>query len=118
MPKNSQALATLAPETAASLLRLGERVRAHRMRLGWTAGEMAERLFCAPATYRAIEAGKPGSSIGILANALWLLGQLDSIDQLAPITAELTASLVKNRRMRRRRAVAPAGTIAEDERDF
>lgn len=118
MSKNSQALATLAPEAAASLLRLGERIRAHRMRLGWTAVEMSERLFCAPATYRAIEAGKTSTSIGILANALWLLGQLDSIDQLAPITPELTSSLLKNRRMRRPKATAPAGTIAEDERDF
>lgn len=118
MSKSSQALSTLAPDIAASLLRLGERVRAHRMRLGWTVDEMAQRLFCAPATYRAIEAGKPGSSIGILANALWLLGQLDSIDRLAPITAEMTGALVRNRRMRRRRAVAPAGTIAEIERDF
>jgi transcriptional regulator with XRE-family HTH domain len=118
MPKNSKALATLAPDAAASLQRLGERVRAHRMRLGWTIAEMSERLFCAPATYRAIEAGKPASSIGILVNALWLLGQLESLDQLAPITPELTASLVRKRRMRRPKDAAPAGRIAEDERDF
>ena len=118
MPKHSQALETLAPDAAASLRRLGERVRAHRMRLGWTVAEMSERLFCAPATYRGIESGKAASSIGILVNALWLLGQLESIDQLAPITTELTASLVRQRRVRRPKAAAPAGRIAEDERDF
>jgi transcriptional regulator with XRE-family HTH domain len=118
MAKNSQSLATLPPEAAACLKRLGERVRAHRMRLGWTVAEMSERLFCAPATYRAIEAGKATSSVGILANALWLLGQLESIDAIAPITPELTASLVRKRRMRRPKAVARAGTIAEGERDF
>jgi transcriptional regulator with XRE-family HTH domain len=118
MSKASKALVTVAPEAAASLRRLGERVRAHRLRLGWTAAEMAERLFCAPATYLAIEAGKPGSSIGILANALWLLGQLESIDQLAPITPELAASLLKNRRARRPRDATAAGTISEHERDF
>lgn len=118
MPKSSQALATLAPEAAASLRRLGERLRAHRMRLGWTVAEMSGRLFCAPATYRSIEAGKAASSVGILVNALWLLGQIESIEQVAPITPELTASLVRNRRARRPKATAPAGTITEDERDF
>lgn len=118
MSKLSPSIDSLASEVAASLTALGERVRAHRMRAGWTASEMSARLFCAPATYRAIEAGKPGTSVGILLNALWLLGQLESVEQLAPITPELASSFVKNRRMRRPAGAAATGRIAEDERDF
>lgn len=118
MSKVSRSIGSLTPEVAESLGSLGERVRAHRMRAGWTAADMSARLFCSPATYRAIEAGKPGTSVGILMNAFWLLGQLESVGQLAPITPELAASFVKNRRLRRPAGAATNGRITEDERDF
>jgi hypothetical protein len=38
---------------------------------------------------RALEAGKPTSSLGSLCSALWLLDQLDVIDRLAAIPATL-----------------------------
>lgn len=101
-------------EAAEKLVRLGERLRAHRTLHQWTVLEMADRLLCSPATYRALEAGKPTVSVGVLMNALWLLGQADSLDTVAPAPAALAVG----RRVRRKAGKPPAGVISEDERDF
>lgn len=86
----------------------------HRYQRSWTLAETAERLLCSPTTLRALEAGKPGTSIGLLAHALWLFGEIDSLDSVAPAPAGLAAK----RRVRRSAAQPPAGVIAESERDF
>ncbi|GBU15450.1 hypothetical protein AwPolaro_08280 [Polaromonas sp.] len=100
------------------LLQLGQRLRAHRQLHQWTLDEMAERLLCSPATCRALESGKPGTSVGVLAHALWLLGQLDSFASLAPLTSDFAAALTTGRRVRRRAASSQPGVISEHERDF
>jgi len=72
-------------EVLSSLQLLGQRIRANRIAQGWTVKGMAARLFCSQNTYRSIEMGKPTSSIGSIANALWLFGQPHSLDLLAPV---------------------------------
>ncbi len=114
MPKHSNALSALPSDAALKLVMLGERLRAHRTLQQWTIAEMAARLLCSPATYRALEAGKPTTSTGILMNALWLLGQADTLDSVAPAPA----ALASGRRVRRKAGKPLAGTISEDERDF
>lgn len=93
---------------------MGARLRAHRVQRGWTLAEMAERMLCSPTTWRAVEAGKSGSSVGLWVHALWLFGELDALDAVAPAPAALAA----NRRVRRARNQPAAGVIGEDERDF
>lgn len=103
------------PEAAeAALRRLGQRLRAHRVQRGWTVAEIAERLLCSPTTWRALEGGKPGTSIGLLVHALWLFGETESLD----IVATAPAALAANRRVRRAAGKTAAGVISEDERDF
>ncbi|MCX9154993.1 helix-turn-helix domain-containing protein [Niveibacterium sp. 24ML] len=114
MPRTSRAIAALPTEAAAKLIRLGERLRAHRTLSRWTVQEMAARIFCSPGTYRALEAGKPTTSTGVLMNALWLLGQADTLDAVAPAPAALAAG----RRVRRKAGTSAPGVISEDERDF
>jgi transcriptional regulator with XRE-family HTH domain len=114
MPRSSQSLSALPAQTVEPLNRLGLRLRAHRFQHGWTVAETAQRLLCSPTTLRALEAGKPGTSIGLLAHALWLFGEIDTLDAIAPAPA----GLVAKRRVRRPAARTPAGVIAEDERDF
>lgn len=114
MPKHSNSIVSTNPETLKSLESLGKRVRANRVAQGWTVKEMAERLFCSQNTYRAIESGKPTASIGIIANALWLFGQIDSLDTLAPIPLQTNATT----RVRKSKHKSIAGIISEDERDF
>lgn len=114
MPKNSHSLSALPSPTLLPLEQLGLRLRAHRVHREWTVAEMAERLLCAPNTLRALESGRPTTSIGLLAHALWLFGEIDSLDSLAPAPAEMAAT----RRVRKSATRSAAGVIAEDERDF
>ncbi|MEJ8845879.1 XRE family transcriptional regulator [Variovorax rhizosphaerae] len=89
-------------------------MRAHRVQRAWTVAETAKRLFCSPTTWRALEAGKPGTSIGLFAQALWLFGELESLDGVAPAPA----GLASNRRVRRPAGKLAPGVIGEAERDF
>jgi len=114
MSKHSPSLTALPAPAQAALARIGARLRAHRLQRGWTAVDMAERLLCSPTTWRALEAGKAGTSIGLLAHALWLLGEIDSLDTVAPAPAGLGA----NRRVRRKAGSTTPGVIEENERDF
>ncbi len=116
MSKNSNSLQGLPPEALEALVQLGQRLRAYRQQQEWTIEEMAERLFCSPTTCRALESGKPG--IGILAHALWLLGQLDSVNQVAALSADFAASMTAGRKVRRRAAASRPGAISESDRDF
>lgn len=114
MSKHTPALTALPAPAQAALARIGQRLRAHRLQRGWTSADMAARLFCSPTTWRALEAGKPGTSVGLLAHALWLFGASDSLDGVAPAPAGLAA----NRRVRRKAGSTAPGVIAEGERDF
>ena len=80
---------SLPAEVAATLIRLGQRLHACRIAHNLSHRDMAERMMCSINTYRALEAGRPGCGIGNLACALWLLGQLDGVDALAQVPAEL-----------------------------
>lgn len=111
---SSPVLSILPVQAQSALIRLGQRLRAHRVQRSWTLAEMAERLMCSPTTLRALEAGKPGTSVGILMHALWLFGEIDTLDSVAPAPAALAA----NRRVRRPLGRAAPGVIGESERDF
>lgn len=112
MSKSSLSLSVLPEPAQAALVRLGARLRAHRVQRGWTVANMAERMLCAPTTWRAVESGKAGASIGLWVHALWLFGELDALDAVAPAPAALAA----NKRVRRARR--QPGVVGEDERDF
>lgn len=114
MPKKSISLISSNPEALMSLEKLGQRIRANRVANGWTIKDMASRLFCSENTYKAIEAGKPTSSIGIIVNALWLFGQIDSIDAVAPVQINPDKII----RVRKQNKANDMGVISESERDF
>lgn len=114
MSRSSHGLSALPIQTLVPLRNLGMRLRAHRVHRGWTLAETAERLLCSPTTLRSLEAGRPGTSIGLMAHALWLFGEIDTIDAVAPVPADLVAK----RRVRRSSAQTIPGVIAEHERDF
>jgi len=114
MSRTAKAVSVLPAPAQAALSQLGQRLRAHRVQQSWTVAEMAERLLCSPTTWRALESGKHGTSVGLLVHALWLFGQVDTLDALAPTPAALAA----NRRVRRSRGQSAPGVITDAERDF
>lgn len=91
MPKQSVVSQALPAEVLTSLSQLGARLRACRIQRGLSLQAMAQRMFCSVNTYRALEAGKPSCSVGNLVSALWLFGELDGFDRLAPVPAALAA---------------------------
>jgi len=113
MSRSSKSVAALPVEASEKLAALGARLRAHRMLNQWTVEETAGRLFCSPGTYRALEAGKPTVGIGLMMNALWLFGQAETLDSVAPAPAGLAAG-----RVRRKAGQAAPGVISESDRDF
>jgi DNA-binding XRE family transcriptional regulator len=111
MPKSSVGANSIPPEVLESLLNLGTRLRACRIERGFSLSDMASRMFCSINTYRALEAGKPTSSVGSLCNCLWLLGQLDGIDRLAPVPAGVAGQRSGKRK-------AGRGKVGEHDLDF
>lgn len=118
MSKGSNSLRGLPPEAQEALAQLGQRLRAYRQQQAWTIEEMSERLFCSPTTCRALESGKPGTSMGVMVHALWLLGQLDSLNSVAALSSDFAASLTAGRKVRKRVAASQPGAISESDRDF
>lgn len=112
MVKEVNLPAPLTDQALTGLRFLGQRLRAYRLEANWTVEHTAQRLLCSPTTYRALEAGKPTVSLGLLVNALWVFGRLDDLDKVFP----LGEWLIENRRARR--AGGNQGGISDDERNF
>ncbi|MCB5197576.1 helix-turn-helix transcriptional regulator [Deefgea salmonis] len=94
-----------------ALAELGNRLRTLRIMRSDTMAQMAQRLQCSLSTYAALEKGEATTQIGLLVNALGILGCLDSLSAVAPVPVE---SLIKSEAMRKRvRKVNP--TLPTDE---
>jgi transcriptional regulator with XRE-family HTH domain len=83
MPKSPQALKTMPPAAAGALRALGEnlaiaRVRRHESQRVW-----ARRLGISVPTLIRMERGDPGVGAGIYATALWLIGAVGGLPDLA-----------------------------------
>jgi DNA-binding XRE family transcriptional regulator len=114
MTKYSNSLQASNLEVKESLENLGQRLRANRIALGWTIKDTAARILCSQNTYQSIEAGRPTTSIGIIANALWLFGQIDSLNTLAPVPLNIRGV----KRVRNPNKNSGNSLISESERDF
>lgn len=112
MPRSTNSIIALPPESLAMLKNLGLRLRARRLAQNMTLEQAAERLLCSPTTYRALESGKPTVSLGLLAHALWLFGRLEDMEQLSP----LEIGMLGSKRSQRARPLVKG--IGNDERDF
>ena len=71
------------PSAAAAVRRLGESIRLARRRRRFRQRDMAERMGVSVSTLRTLEAGSPGVSIGNVAMALLVLGNLQMLDELS-----------------------------------
>jgi DNA-binding XRE family transcriptional regulator len=62
------------PEAAAAIAILGQQIRMGRQRKGWTVASLAARVGVSAPTIVAIEAGRPGTSIGNVLDAAVTVG--------------------------------------------
>jgi transcriptional regulator with XRE-family HTH domain len=92
-----------------ALAKLGEDIRAARLRRRIPTAVMAERAFITRPTLLKVERGDPGVSLGIYATILFVLGLTDRLAALADARADdLGLQLEEERLPRRIRARSAA----------
>jgi transcriptional regulator with XRE-family HTH domain len=88
MPKTPQALLTIPPAAATALRTLGENLRVARARRRESQRDWAKRLGVSVPTLIRMERGDPGVGAGIYATALWLMGTVGGLSELAAPAAD------------------------------
>jgi transcriptional regulator with XRE-family HTH domain len=83
MLKPSEAVSSLPPVAAQALKKLGENLAIARVRRRETQRAWAKRLGVSIPTLIRLEHGDPGVGLGIVATALWLLGRVQALPEVA-----------------------------------
>ena len=83
MPKSPAALTAMPPAAEQALRSLGENLAIARVRRRESQRVWAKRLGCSVPTLIRMERGDPGVSAGIYATALWLIGRVAALPEIA-----------------------------------
>lgn len=111
MPKSSQALLTIPPAAVQALRGLGENLAIARIRRHESQRVWAKRLGISVPTLIRMERGDPGVGAGIYATALWLMGTVNGLADLAAPGADRGALESDVRSAIKRRAVRSATSV-------
>jgi DNA-binding XRE family transcriptional regulator len=111
MPSTPQALQTLPPAAAQALRGLGENLAIARIRRRESQRTWAKRLGISVPTLIRMERGDPGVSAGIYATALWLMGRVAALPNLAAPAEDKGALENEVRGAVKRRAVRSAASV-------
>jgi hypothetical protein len=111
MPKTPTALLTIPPAATQALHRLGENLAIARARRRESQRAWATRLGVSVPTLIRMEHGDPGVSAGIYATALWLMGTVGRLPDLAAPDADRGALETDVRRAVERRAVRSSASV-------
>ncbi len=110
MPKRSEALLALPPAAAQALRALGENLAVARVRRREPQRAWAKRLGISVPTLIRMERGDPGVGAGIYATALWLMGRVNALPELAAPANDRGALESDVRAAIKRRAVRSAAS--------
>jgi len=111
MSKAVDALAAMPPAAQEALRRLGENLAIARVRRKEPQRLWAQRLGVSVPTLIRMEHGDPGVSAGIYATALWLIGRVQALPELAEPSQDRGALEMDVREAVRRRAVRSAASV-------
>ena len=111
MPKASQSSVSLPPAAAQALRSLGENLAIARVRRRESQRAWAKRLGVSVPTLIRMERGDPGVGAGIYVTALWLIGAVGALSDLAAPAADLGALEGDVRKAMTRRAVRSAASV-------
>jgi transcriptional regulator with XRE-family HTH domain len=89
-----------------NLRQLGEHLRIARKRRKQSLAAFAERMQVSIPTLRKLEAGDPAVSMASYATALWLIGRVQYLGEIANPEADETALLTELRTIRKGKAGA------------
>ena len=110
MPKSPQALQTLPPAVTQALHSLGENLAIARLRRRESQRAWAKRLGVSVPTLIRLERGDPGVGVGIYATALWLMGRVSALAEVAAPGSDRGALESDVRDLMHRRAVRSAAS--------
>jgi len=91
MPRKAAAVSTLPGPVSRSLTQLGLNLQLARKRRKETMAAFAERMQVSVPTLRKMEQGDPAVSIAVYAMALWLVGRLNWLPEIANPAADQVA---------------------------
>jgi DNA-binding XRE family transcriptional regulator len=111
MSKATPAIEALPPAVARSLKRLGDDLAVARIRRKESQRVWAQRLGVSVPTLIRLEQGDPGVSVGIYATALWLVGRVQALAELADPSQDRGALEMDVREAMRRRAVRSSASV-------
>ena len=111
MPKSSPSLIAIPPQAEQALRALGDNLAIARTRRRESQRAWAKRLGVSVPTLIRMERGDPAVSAGIYAMALWLVGTVAGLPQLAAPEADRGALERDVRVAVRRRAVRSAASV-------
>ena len=83
MPKTSQALLRMPPQTSSALEVLGAHLAVARMRRKQSLSTWSQRIGVSVPTLMRMESGDPSVAIGLFATALWLIGRDGELARIA-----------------------------------
>lgn len=112
MPKTPVALLAIPPAAAQALKVLGENLAIARTRRHESQRTWSKRLGISVPTLIRLERGDPGVGVGIYATALWLIGTIASLPDLAAPAADRGALESEVRSAVQRRAVRSTASVA------
>jgi hypothetical protein len=110
MPKRSEALLALPPAVAQGMRALGDNLAVARVRRRESQRTWAKRLGVSVPKLIRMERGDPGVSAGIYATALWLIGRVSALPELAAPAQDRGALESDVRAAVKRRAVRAAAS--------
>jgi transcriptional regulator with XRE-family HTH domain len=111
MPKSSFVASSLPPIAESALRRLGENLAIARARRKESQRAWAARIGVSVPTLIRMEKGDPSVGMGVYASALWLMGRIQALPDVAAPEHDLGA-LERDVRIARRRAVRTPESVA------
>ena len=102
MPRTSKSFQQLPGHVLSALMELGEAIRVARIRRRQSAQDFASRLGVTLPTLRKLERGDPGVAAATFVSALWLIGLLDRLRDLARPENDVLGNMLETSRLPRR----------------
>jgi transcriptional regulator with XRE-family HTH domain len=102
MPRTDKSFQQLPGNVRSALLELGQAIRVARIRRRQSAQDFASRLGVTLPTLRKLERGDPGVAVATFVSALWLVGLLDRLRDLAKPENDVLGNMLEASRLPRR----------------
>ncbi len=102
MPRTDKSFHQLPGSVSSTLLELGGAIRVARIRRRQSAQDFASRLAVTLPTLRKLERGDPGVAVATFVTALWLIGLLDRLRDLAKPENDVLGNILETSRLPQR----------------